>query len=136
MENEIMQQKSEQELISVEMVKPKEDPENAPKVASTIQNLEILRKKGDLLEEVLSRENMLRALKQTQRNKGAPGIDKMSGDDLSGTLKREWPRIKEEIMEGRFQPSPVRLVEIPKSKGGMRKLGVPTVLDRLIQQAL
>ena len=131
-----MQQKSEQELISVTVVNPTETPKNAPKVTSTTQTLEILRKKADLLEEVLSRENMLLALKQMRSNDGAPGVDKMSCDDLSEHLKSEWLRIREEILGGRYRPLPVRLVEIPRSNGGIRQLGVPSVLDRLIQQAL
>ena len=89
------------------------------------------------LEEVLRRENMLRALKRVRTNKGAPGIDGMTVDELRPYLITEWPRIREELLKGTYQPVPVRRVEIPKPNGdGMRPLGIPTVLDRLIQQAI
>lgn len=89
-----------------------------------------------LLEEVLRRENMLRALKRVRTNKGAPGIDGMTVDELTSYLIMEWPRIREELFKGTYQPALVRQVEIPKPKGdGMRALGIPAVLDRMIQQA-
>jgi RNA-directed DNA polymerase len=90
-----------------------------------------------LLEEVLRRENMLRALKRVRSNKGAPGIDGMTVEELTSYLITEWPRIREELLKGTYQPVPVRQVEIPKPNGdGMRPLGIPTVLDRMIQQAI
>ncbi len=89
-----------------------------------------------LMEEVVSRGNMMAAYQRVVRNKGAAGIDGMSVHDLKGYLVEEWPRIKEELLNGIYQPQPVRKVEIPKPGGGMRMLGIPTVLDRLIQQAL
>jgi len=90
-----------------------------------------------LMEAVVGRENMRRALRRVEANKGAAGVDNMSVGDLRGYLKEHWPRIKEELLEGRYEPSPVLKVEIPKPGGkGMRQLGIPTVLDRLIQQAL
>jgi RNA-directed DNA polymerase len=90
-----------------------------------------------LLEEVLRRENMLRALKRVRSNKGAPGIDGMTVDELTSYLITGWPRIREELLKGTYQPMPVRQVEIPKPNGkGMRPLGIPTVLDRMIQQAI
>ena len=90
-----------------------------------------------LLEEVLRRENMLSALRRVRSNKGAPGIDGMTVEELVPYLKMGWPRIREELLEGTYQPAPVRQVEIPKPKGdGMRPLGIPTVLDRMIQQAI
>jgi RNA-directed DNA polymerase len=135
-ENEVTQQKSESGANLSGSGESHGNRENAQKVTSTIHGLEILRKKVDLLEEVLSRKNLLQALKQTRGNKGASGIDKMSCEDLPGFLKSDWPRIKEELMRGTYSPHPVRLVEIPKENGGVRKLGVPVVLDRLIQQAL
>src|SRR5512139_1842524 len=90
-----------------------------------------------LLEEVLRRENMLRALRRVRSNKGAPGVDGMTIEELVPYLKREWPRIREELLKGTYQPVPVRQVEIPKPNGkGKRPLGIPTVLDRMIQQAI
>lgn len=90
-----------------------------------------------LMEAVVGRENMRRALRRVESNKGSAGVDNMSVDDLRPYLKECWPRIKEELLEGRYEPSPVLRVEIPKPGGkGMRQLGIPTVVDRLIQQAL
>jgi RNA-directed DNA polymerase len=90
-----------------------------------------------VLDAVVERENMRQALLKVERNKGAAGIDKMQVGDLRAFLKEHWPRIKEELLTGRYKPQPVRRVEIPKPGGkGIRKLGIPTVLDRLIQQAL
>jgi RNA-directed DNA polymerase len=90
-----------------------------------------------LMEEVLRRENMLRALRRVRSNKGAPGVDGMSVEELVPYLKEKWPRIREELLRGAYLPAPVRRVEIPKPNGeGMRPLGIPTVLDRLIQQAI
>lgn len=90
-----------------------------------------------LMEEVIERENMTRALHRVERNGGAAGIDKMTTQELRSYLKVEWPRIKESLLNGEYQPQPVRRVEIPKPGGaGMRKLGIPTAIDRLIQQAL
>lgn len=89
-----------------------------------------------LMEKVVSRSNMMAALDRVVSNKGAPGIDAMPATALRGYLVENWPRIREELLEGRYLPQPVRRVEIPKESGGTRKLGIPTVLDRLIQQAL
>jgi group II intron reverse transcriptase/maturase len=88
------------------------------------------------MEEVVSRGNMMTAYHRVVRNKGAAGIDGMQVSDLKGYLVKEWPRIKEELLNGVYQPQPVRKVQIPKPGGGVRTLGIPTVLDRLIQQAL
>lgn len=89
-----------------------------------------------LMEKVLNRENMLKALKKVKSNKGAAGIDGMQIEDLHNYLVVEWPRIKEELSAGTYKPKPVRRVVIPKPDGGERYLGIPTVLDRLIQQAV
>ena len=89
-----------------------------------------------LMEEIVSRGNMMKAYNRVVSNKGAAGIDGMSTGRLKEYLHREWPRIKEELLCGRYQPQPVRKVEIPKPGGGVRMLGIPTVLDRLIQQAV
>ncbi|MCA9190847.1 MAG: group II intron reverse transcriptase/maturase [Planctomycetales bacterium] len=89
------------------------------------------------MEEVLSRGNMLMAFNRVVSNKGAPGIDGMTVDELWGYCRESWEGIREELLSGRYAPSPVRKVEIPKPGGkGVRMLGIPTVLDRLIQQAL
>jgi len=88
------------------------------------------------MEEVLARENMTRALARVKENKGAAGTDRMTVDDLVPYLKAEWPRIRKELLEGRYMPKPVRRVMIPKADGGERQLGIPTVVDRLIQQAV
>ena len=91
----------------------------------------------ELMEAVVGRENMWRALKRVEANKGAPGVDGMPVCELRVYLREHWPRIREELLAGRYVPAPVRRVEIPKPGGkGMRQLGIPTVLDRLIQQAL
>ncbi|MBJ6722624.1 group II intron reverse transcriptase/maturase [Bacillus sp. PR5] len=89
-----------------------------------------------LMEMIISRENMMAALHRVVSNKGAAGIDKMSVGDLKQHLVSHWPRIREDLLAGRYEPAPVRGVEIPKPGGGNRLLGIPTVLDRLIQQAI
>ena len=90
-----------------------------------------------LIEEVLRRENVLKAYKRVVANEGAPGVDGMKVDELMAYCREHWPRIREEIRSGTYQPQPVKTVEIRKLGGvGTRKLGIPTVLDRMIQQAL
>lgn len=90
-----------------------------------------------LLEEVLRRENLIAALHRVQTNKGAPGVDGMTVEELTPYLKVNWPRIREELLSGEYTPAPVLRVEIPKPDGkGMRPLGIPTVLDRFIEQAI
>ena len=91
---------------------------------------------GSLMEEVLSRPNLLRALRRVRKNKGSPGVDGMTVDDLSEWLMENWLAVREKLLAGSYRPKPVRQVVIPKPSGGERKLGIPTVLDRLIQQAL
>jgi RNA-directed DNA polymerase len=90
-----------------------------------------------LFEEVLRRENLIAALRRVQSNKGAPGVDGMTVLELTPYLKTNWPRIREELLNGEYIPAPVLRVEIPKPDGkGMRPLGIPTVLDRFIEQAI
>jgi RNA-directed DNA polymerase len=91
---------------------------------------------GPLMETVVERENLKKALAQVKRNKGAPGIDGMTFEDLAPYLKEHWPTIRAQLLDGSYRPQPVRRVEIPKASGGMRPLGIPTVLDRFIQQAV
>ncbi len=90
----------------------------------------------ELMSAVLERGNMMRAYERVLRNKGAPGVDGMMVGDLKAHLKANWPEIREQLREGRYHPLAVRKVEIPKPGGGTRMLGIPTVQDRLIQQAL
>jgi RNA-directed DNA polymerase len=89
-----------------------------------------------LLEMILSRENMMEALRRMESNKGAPGVDGLTVGQLRAYLTAHWAVIKEDLLAGRYEPAPVRGVEIPKPGGGMRQLGIPTVMDRLIQQAM
>ena len=89
-----------------------------------------------LLERVLERPNLQRALKQVRQNKGAPGIDGMSADELPRHLKKHWPEIRAQRIAGTYRPQPVKRVEIPKPDGKKWPLGIPTVADRFIQQAI
>ena len=89
-----------------------------------------------LMEKIVSRGNMMAAYSRVVSNKGAAGVDKMPVTSLKSHLQTEWPRIKEELLAGKYHPQLVRKVEIPKPGGGTRMLGIPTVLDRLIQQAM
>ena len=89
-----------------------------------------------LMEEVCERENCLQAFKRVKSNKGSPGIDGMTVDELSAYLLEHWPSIREQLLAGTYKPQPVKRVEIPKPDGGMRQLGIPTALDRMVQQAV
>jgi len=89
-----------------------------------------------LMEEVCERENCKQALARVKANKGSPGVDGMTVHELPGYLKQHWPAIREQLLSGTYKPQPVKRVEIPKPDGGVRKLGIPTVLDRWIQQAV
>jgi RNA-directed DNA polymerase len=89
-----------------------------------------------LMEAVVARENMMRAYAQVVRNKGAAGVDGMTVEQLKVHIQAHWQRIKEELLGGTYKPQGIRKVEIPKPDGGMRQLGIPTVVDRLIQQAM
>ena len=91
---------------------------------------------GDLLGQALARENMVAAWKRVKANKGAPGIDGRTVQETGQHLKTEWPAIREQLLNGSYRPTPVRRVGIPKPGGGTRELGIPTAVDRLIQQAL
>src|SRR5512133_2324860 len=89
-----------------------------------------------IMEEICERANLKEALRQVRGNKGSAGVDRMTVDQLGDYLKQHWPAIREQLLNGTYEPKPVRRVEIPKPDGGVRKLGIPTVLDRLIQQAV
>jgi len=91
---------------------------------------------NDLMEEVLSRQNMLKALRRVEKNKGTPGIDNLIVENLKPYLRQNWLSIREQLLKGDYKPKPVLRVEIDKPNGGKRLLGIPTVIDRLIQQAL
>ena len=90
---------------------------------------------GPSMEAIVERGNLKKALAQVKRNKGAPGVDAMNVDELASYLKSHWPVIRAQLLDGTYKPQPVRRVEIPKATGGTRSLGIPTVLDRFIQQA-
>src|SRR5438876_4271820 len=89
-----------------------------------------------MMEEVCERENLKEALRQVKGNKGSAGVDGITVGQLTDYLKQHWPVIREQLLNGTYEPKPVRRVEIPKPDGGVRKLGIPTVLDRFIQQAV
>ncbi len=89
-----------------------------------------------MLEEILQSQNVYKALEQVERNKGAGGVDSMQTDELRQYVSAHWHQLKEDILKGNYYPSPVRKVEIPKAGGGKRMLGIPTVTDRFLQQAI
>jgi group II intron reverse transcriptase/maturase len=88
------------------------------------------------MEQAVARENAVQAFKRVRRNKGSPGLDGMTVDQLEPYLREHWPALREQLLRGSYQPSAVRRHEIPKSDGGVRMLGLPTVLDRFVQQLL
>jgi group II intron reverse transcriptase/maturase len=100
------------------------------------QAAEHLGRNDRLMEVILERGNLIRAWKRVSGNRGAPGVDGMRTDQLYDYLKTHWPKIKQDLLKGAFTPYPVRRKEIPKPDGGIRLLGIPTVLDRFIQQAI
>lgn len=91
---------------------------------------------SQLMEEVCRDENVKAAIKRVRQNRGGPGIDGMSVDQLGPHLAEHWPQIREALVRGAYKPKPVKRVEIPKPDGGVRKLGIPTVQDRMVQQAI
>jgi RNA-directed DNA polymerase len=91
---------------------------------------------SDLMELVCERQNLQAALKRVKKNEGSPGIDGMTVEELSDHLRAHWPALREQLLSGVYQPTPVKRQLIPKSGGGVRELGIPTVLDRFIQQAV
>jgi RNA-directed DNA polymerase len=82
-----------------------------------------------LMEEVCERDNLKEALRQVKGNKGSPGVDGMTVGGITDYLKQHWPAIREQLLSGTYEPKPVRRVEIPKPDGGVRKLGIPTVIS-------
>jgi retron-type reverse transcriptase len=89
-----------------------------------------------LMERVVERDNLRRALARVKVNGGSPGVDGMTVEELPDYLRHHWPEIRTRLLAGSYRPSPVRQVDIAKPGGGVRKLGIPTVLDRFLQQAL
>src|SRR6202034_844376 len=87
------------------------------------------------MEEIVERENLKEAVRRVKANKGGPGVDGITFGQLDDHLKQHWPAFREQLLKGTYRPQPVKRVEIPKPDGGVRKLGIPTVLDRFIQQA-
>jgi group II intron reverse transcriptase/maturase len=106
------------------------------KLMTQINNHILTEQHDHLMEKVVERGNMTKALKRVESNKGSAGVDKMQAEELLPSLRKNWDRIEEELLKGTYEPSPVRRVSIPKQDGGARELGIPTVLDRLIQQAI
>jgi hypothetical protein len=115
-------------LSSAEAAMPRSEPD-----ANDGQSAQAMH--GELLGRVLERENLQRALKRVRQNKGAPGIDGMSVDELPRYLKEHWVEIRAQFVAGSYRPQPVRRVEIDKPDGRKRMLGIPNVLDRFLQQA-
>lgn len=103
---------------------------------SNANALPIKKKKSSMLESILDRRNIEKALVQVERNKGAGGIDGMGTEELRPYLNANWQLLHQRLLAGSYQPSPVRKVEIPKPQGGKRTLGIPTVIDRMLQQAI
>lgn len=91
---------------------------------------------GQLMNQILARENMKKAYKKVKANKGAGGIDGISIEEINKYLKENWIDIKEKIIKRKYKPQPVLRVEIPKPNGGVRNIGIPTVVDRIIEQSI
>ena len=102
----------------------------------TTSELESSARTDRMVEEIVERENLKEALRRVKANKGSAGVDGMTVNQLGDYLKQHWPAIREQLLSGAYRPKPVKRVEIPKPDGGVRKLGIPTVLDRFIQQAV
>jgi RNA-directed DNA polymerase len=111
-------------------------PSQEAEVSAARTSLERPAVAGPSMEAVVERENLKKALAQVKRNKGAAGVDGMTVGELPAYLKDNWLAIRAQMLEGTYRPQPVRRVEIPKASGGLRPLGIPTVLDRFIQQAV
>jgi group II intron reverse transcriptase/maturase len=117
-----------------QLMLPLEVPEGEPDIGERVETGP--ERSSSLMMRVVERENLRRALHQVRRNRGAPGIDGMSVDALPDFLRKHWPSIRERLLTGRYRPKAVRRVLIPKPDGRTRTLGIPTVLDRFIQQAM
>jgi RNA-directed DNA polymerase len=113
-----------------------QDTSNQPRGVAGRRVVEPSAPKNHLLERILARENMRLAWKRVAANKGVAGIDKMTVANFESHARLHWPEIRQSLLAGSYQPLPVLRVEIPKSSGGIRPLGIPTVVDRVIQQAI
>ena len=131
-----MRQKSEQLELALEARGEAPQGQRSGEAPTTSHGDE--RSGGDhrLMEQVVARVNALAALKRVKQNKGGPGVDGMTVGELPAYLAAHWESIREQLLAGRYQPQPVRRAELPKPGGGTRQLGIPTVLDRFIQQCL
>jgi retron-type reverse transcriptase len=113
---------------------PLENPENKQHFEKPINMTS--NQSSLLMPQILDRTNLYRVLKQVTRNKGAPGVDGITVEQRPEYLKHHWGNIRQQLLSGTYKPQPVKRVEIPKPDGRKRKLGIPTVIDRLIQQAI
>jgi len=109
-----------------------ESGESKPNFADLVKESDVRESDGEVVEEA----NRRKALEAVKRNQGAPGIDYMRTTELENHLQAHWDKIRAKLLAGTWVPSPVRRVEIPKPSGGTRMLGIPTVMDRFIQQML
>ncbi len=134
----VKQQKSQEQLAFADSgkVKPEAQLGEGAETHAAGSRPESQTRNERLMEVMLERENLKQALRQVEGNKGAAGVDGMRVKELRAYLKQHWPQLREQLLSGSYQPTAVRRVEIPKTGGGMRKLGIPTVLDRFIQQAM
>jgi RNA-directed DNA polymerase len=132
-----------QKMIQLELALPMAERGEAPRAKEqgtepdTAEHVTESPASGEgLMEVICQRDNLIRAWKRVKSNRGSPGVDGMTVDELKDYLDEHWPEIREQLLEGTYKPQPVKRVEIPKPGGGKRKLGIPTVLDRFIQQAV
>jgi RNA-directed DNA polymerase len=125
---------SKEALRSSSRVKPEGMGEE--RSSDAVNESEATSRTEQLMEQVVARDNMFAALRRVEQNGGAPGSDGMTVEQLRGYLKTNWDRIKTALLSDKYEPQSVRRVEIPKPDGGVRLLGIPNVVDRLIQQAL
>jgi RNA-directed DNA polymerase len=134
----VKQQKSQQELAfgSSGKVKPEAQLREGTETLAVESRPESQDMNERLMEVMLERGNLKQALRRVEENKGAAGVDGMGVKELRLYLKQHWPKLRAQLLIGSYEPAAVRRVEIPKAGGGMRKLGIPTVLDRFIQQAM
>jgi RNA-directed DNA polymerase len=134
----VKQQKSQEQMAfaSRGKVKPEAQLEEGTETHAAGSETESQARNERLMEEMLEGENLRQALRRVEENKGAAGADGMQVGELRANLKQQWPQLREQLLSGSYQPAVVRRVEIPKAGGGMRKLGIPTVVDRFIQQAM
>ena len=128
-------QKTEEGYLGESRVEP-EDNQGVLMPSTTVPESQAIALQYCTLERILSKENMLKAYKRVLANKARPGVDGMRVEELKDFLDHNWQQIKQDILQGKYKPQPVRRVDIPKPNGGIRQLGIPTVLDRLIQQAI